>query len=56
MDIINLKDTGIDLTFENIKKKTSIMEWKFEDTLEKLKIKGRIYYLSSDKIGLINFK
>lgn len=56
MDIINLKDIGIDLTFENIKAKTSIMEWKFEDTLEKLKIKGRIYYLSNDKIGLINFK
>jgi len=56
MDIINLKDIGIDLKFENIKKKTSIMEWKFEETLEKLKIKGRIYYLSNDKIGLIDFK
>jgi hypothetical protein len=55
IDIINLKDIGIDLTFENIKKKTSIGEWRFEDTLEKLKIKGRIYYISNDKIGLIDF-
>lgn len=54
-EIINLKDIGIDLTFENIKKRTSIAEWRFEETLEKLKIKGRIYYLNN-KICLIDLK
>ena len=53
-DLQKMKETGIPLTISNLKKQTKVPIWNFEDTLERLKIMGDIYFPGGDRIGLVN--
>ena len=52
-ELEQMEDTGVELTIDNLKKITKVFEWKFEEILNGLKVKGHIYFPRNNKIGLI---
>lgn len=52
-EILELYETGVPLTIENIKCRTKVHASKFEAALNKLKFAGKIYFPSNDTIGII---
>jgi len=52
-DIKHMKDTGMEMTVEVLKKNTKIWEWDFDLVLNGLKQKGHVYFPQLNKIALI---
>lgn len=53
-ELQEMVETGIPLTIPNLKARTKVPIWKFEDTLDRLRTMGDIYFPKGDRIGFVN--
>lgn len=53
LELREMEETGVPLTITNLRARTKVFEWKFDDVLERLKLAGDVYFPSGDRIGLL---